>query len=372
MSIPDILQPDKAKDNYVGDLGKFIQILSNAVINQETHDEVASKVIELECYDYRLFYFKGWYYYSICKEYFKAAEYITEAIDAFHLRTGCYCENAIEHLINGQPLIIITADRLYGVAGEIYAYVGKPERSLEMYALYQKEKCRIKNEEHQTLFTFRSINKHSISDIAKKQITLSHPSKFNDPFDSLILQWINHYANNSDDKPFRKIFAESYKYYRVRSFASDTETDKAISNILMWSHYADSHKGMCIEYHFSDEFIKNSEHLIRFRRVKYPIEMPKLDFDKGSIDTDLGLLTKTHCWKYENEVRLISYIDKGQEFYSINLDKASYIKAIYFGKCCNSEDIELIKSIVSSPGIQYYKIECSDEDPWNIFPVLLQ
>lgn len=48
MSIPDILQLDKAEENYVGDLGKFIQILSNAVINQETHDEVAPKVLELD------------------------------------------------------------------------------------------------------------------------------------------------------------------------------------------------------------------------------------------------------------------------------------------------------------------------------------
>ena len=372
MSIPDILQLNKAKENYVGDLGKFIQILTTAVINQETHDEIAPKALELECYDYRLFYFKGWYYYSICKEYRKAAEHITKAIEAFHLRSGCYCENAIEHFINGQPHIIITADRLFGVAGEIYAYIGDLQKSLEMYVLYQKEKCRIKNEEYPTLYTFRPISKYSIFDIARNQITLSHPSKFNDPFDSLILQWINHYANNSDDKPFRKIFAESYKYYRVRSFASDTETDKAISNILMWSHYADSHKGMCLQYHFSEGFTKNREDLIRFRRVKYPIEMQKLDFEKGSIDTDLGLLTKTHCWKYENEVRLISYIDKGQEFYSVNLDDASYIKAVYFGKCCSSEDIELIKSIVTTPDVQFYIMECSDEDPWNIFPTLIQ
>lgn len=46
--------------------------------------------------------------------------------------------------------------------------------------------------------------------------------------------------------------AKSYQYYRIRSFCANTDTmksDKTIpQNILMWSHYANGHKGICVKY----------------------------------------------------------------------------------------------------------------------------
>lgn len=71
----------------------------------------------------------------------------------------------------------------------------------------------------------------------------SHPSVFNDPLDS------KYYQNAVNETDLLHILKE----VRIRSFAHKKE----IENILLWSHYADKHKGIAIEYEIdTDELIK--------------------------------------------------------------------------------------------------------------------
>lgn len=96
---------------------------------------------------------------------------------------------------------------------------------------------------------------------------------------------------------------------------------------LMWSHYADSHRGMCIEYSF-DEYLKDRENV---KSLVFPIEYSKnrisidenildkvdmRDFDEqGKEDiTKLfvkGLYSKHNCWKTEKEWRSIALLKNG-------------------------------------------------------------
>lgn len=93
---------------------------------------------------------------------------------------------------------------------------------------------------------------------------------------------------------------------------------------LMWSHYADSHRGMCIEYDF-EEYLLETEDV---KSLIFPIEYSKervsidenildqvdiRDFDgKGKEDiTKLfvrGLFTKNIAWKIEKEWRSITLL----------------------------------------------------------------
>jgi len=77
------------------------------------------------------------------------------------------------------------------------------------------------------------------------------------------------------------------------------------TNILMWSHYADSHKGFCIEF-------KNSH--IQAEKVNYTSKIPqislleliKIEYGlKSNIGNSLksAFNTKLPIWKYENEYR---------------------------------------------------------------------
>lgn len=82
-------------------------------------------------------------------------------------------------------------------------------------------------------------------------------------------------------------------------------------NKLMWSHYADSHTGFCIEYDFNN--IKWENLLVYPLPVLYSKERPLIpyyiwggkDIEKAKKELMIGLLTKDIVWSYENEWRFI-------------------------------------------------------------------
>jgi len=74
-------------------------------------------------------------------------------------------------------------------------------------------------------------------------------------------------------------------------------------NALMWSHYADKHRGVCIGIKLG------STESYNIMPVNYVEEMPKLNFYKH-MNPDLHLIYlwlyyKLHIWAYEKEVRAI-------------------------------------------------------------------
>lgn len=74
-------------------------------------------------------------------------------------------------------------------------------------------------------------------------------------------------------------------------------------DILMWSHYADSHRGICFEFNGYLEFFGQAQ------EVAYSAERPKINPIRDSQDEMLSaaLLTKAQHWSYEKEWRLIQY-----------------------------------------------------------------
>jgi len=70
---------------------------------------------------------------------------------------------------------------------------------------------------------------------------------------------------------------------------------------LMWAHYADKHRGVCLEFAHDARVFDGTY------KVVYCEEYP--EFDPGERDINkilLPLITKSHDWKYEEEYRAIS------------------------------------------------------------------
>lgn len=82
-------------------------------------------------------------------------------------------------------------------------------------------------------------------------------------------------------------------------------------DILMWSHYADSHRGICLEFDGYFEFFA------RAQKVKYPSARPIINPFCQSYEEMLeaALLTKASHWDYECEWRIVHY-EKGPGTYS--------------------------------------------------------
>jgi hypothetical protein len=88
---------------------------------------------------------------------------------------------------------------------------------------------------------------------------------------------------------------EIAKRYRVYCLGPNA------SNLLMWSHYAESHKGICLEFSTQNEMMRCAQ------QVEYREEFPVLALYSDSEEDNLvPLLTKSDVWTYESEYRLVA------------------------------------------------------------------
>lgn len=86
--------------------------------------------------------------------------------------------------------------------------------------------------------------------------------------------------------------------YRVCSFSATWEP------ILLWSHYADAHRGICIGFSADNDDFGSA------LAVEYSAEVPSIEFLSQVSDESLMrslILTKADVWSYEEEFRLITH-----------------------------------------------------------------
>jgi len=124
-------------------------------------------------------------------------------------------------------------------------------------------------------------------------------------------------------------------------------------NILMWSHYADSHKGMLFEFDTSHEYFELHSY---FRKVTYsnsrvPFD-PNQPPENDSKHVEAIALTKNQVWAYENEWRSLFPLDwchkrehDGKALFFIDIPH-NIIKRIVLGyRCPRSQEDDLKKII---------------------------
>jgi len=99
------------------------------------------------------------------------------------------------------------------------------------------------------------------------------------------------------------------EHYGIFSMSSVNDS------VLMWSHYSDAHKGICIRFNIQKflNFIRNDcvkeRLLIVWNKVEYLPEYPLINPFELTTDEIVikPLLIKSNRWKYENEIRFILF-----------------------------------------------------------------
>ncbi len=121
-------------------------------------------------------------------------------------------------------------------------------------------------------------------------------------------------------------------------------------NRLMWSHYADGHKGFCIEYDFKNAS-KDLLPLPVIYSQKRPLIPWELALDQSAetkskciLQMIIGLLTKDKEWEYEDEWRLLL---SSSEDSNIKIP----ISAVYLGAEINEENKNRIVEICNQKSI---------------------
>lgn len=122
-----------------------------------------------------------------------------------------------------------------------------------------------------------------------------------------------------------------------------------MDNILMWSHYAEGHKGVCLEWDIDWEKLKR-----QLRPIKYDNSITTLDSVERLPSGHLSLNAYTNGkfltqkfknWEYEEEIRCYMICKDPNEKGEFN-PYLGKLTSIYFGTNADPEDIELVKHTV--------------------------
>ncbi len=176
--------------------------------------------------------------------------------------------------------------------------------------------------------------------LTEREIYFASPDQFNDPFDGTLpfkykkeqLTPVNVFRklvevftrNHKENSPL-EIFKMASERQKSAGFDSDkywrdfhkdftktlNETFGILSlttkkeNILMWSHYSNSHQGFCVGL---DTKILFKSVICQIGGVIYSDNFPEVDLFSQDPEAIIRLTcTKSKNWAYEDEVRLVRY-----------------------------------------------------------------
>ena len=206
--------------------------------------------------------------------------------------------------------------------------------------------------------------------IFQSGLRLSSVTSFNDPFDSrFVAKW------PSDEDVIRRVKEIAQKegwsaditsarieeaLRRKREYPDGNTPERremaekqGIScfsevrdSILMWGHYADKHKGVCIGVRF--QAMSDSFRLAGFRHVTPKVNYSDA-FPEWTVGTDnerenvlKAMTTKASCWKYEQEWRVMATDGVGKHLRI----PAGCVPCVIFGAKTSKEDeIRLLASV---------------------------
>lgn len=233
-----------------------------------------------------------------------------------------------------------------------------------------------------SLFKYRKCNNYTLDIFRTGKLHFSRPIDLNDPFDckpfvdsNLVIGWdaIGLFATDDGSTEIRPIelqgtnnfLKEVYvnSFYQVGIFCVS-----ARGNCLqMWAHYADNHKGICLEF--------NAELLIKslglMRKVHYN-ETPNSIHYRFENMTEKEIMalfcSKQKEWELEKEYRFIkrgSDMEKQMEY---TFQKEA-LKAVYFGLKCSEENMKLYMQTCKENGfahVKFYKMTLADDMTYDM------
>jgi hypothetical protein len=130
---------------------------------------------------------------------------------------------------------------------------------------------------------------------------------------------------------------------------------------LLWAHYANNHKGFCIEYDLELLADRNIYEDHKYLNVKYSNKPPQLELSDLSSKDNTEIYkkivgTKSQRWNYEEEIRLITN-DFGEHDYDFRA-----VKAIYFGLRMPNEEKDEMMSRLSGRQLKHYQIHLDEKN----------
>mgnify|MGYP001562713115 CR=1 FL=1 len=195
----------------------------------------------------------------------------------------------------------------------------------------------------------------AINDLRKRGIKISTFSDLNDPF-----EFLNCGMSAKDiQDALKETMEEIYKKCGVICFS------KNWSNTLLWSHYADKHKGICLGFEVPDDKLAAVDYISNKKALCAEFEkiIGQNSHDEEIIMNKL-LLSKYKGWDYEDEVRVFAPLDEKDNNGNCFMDFSVFsgLKQVIIGVRCDKTTTEKIKECVKGyDGIEVIKAQLDFE-----------
>jgi len=241
------------------------------------------------------------------------------------------------------------------------------------------------------IYKYRKIDEHIEKNILLNEFVYSRVKTFNDPFEvspNYSIHLDEYHKKYFDSKPFELEKLQSLFYNQSaisllhQSLYVASFTQK-YDDILMWSHYADSHKGLCFEFDIPDSKLVDYQFmnvLYSDSRVTMNINLLKsinpqiLNDETYSIEIKDDLkplyIVKSLVWKHENEIRLIyknKMYDEKSDFVTFVLP---YLSHIYLGVNISSSEEKRVVKLAEKVGVNVSKM-CVDKELFKLNPAII-
>lgn len=180
---------------------------------------------------------------------------------------------------------------------------------------------------------------YAISAIALSRLKVGRISEVNDPFEL--------FALNSMKQPVRKALTEFKEIHDARTGLLCFS--EAWKNPVLWSHYADRHRGICLGF--------DIDAALDPMKVQYDTDKLRLTIDdtvnpsRAAIPKDVQKLlfvTKFAHWAYEQEVRVMVELEeaiKEGSLYFWPFSEQLRLKEVVLGALC-SLPLERVSDVV--------------------------
>jgi hypothetical protein len=157
---------------------------------------------------------------------------------------------------------------------------------------------------------------HALDDIEKLRIKISEIDQLNDPFELCCV--------SQENQELRAALQE-YKEEMSGRFGLICFCENWY-NPLLWSHYADKHRGICLGFDVDDH---------RLKAVRYVEERPDLQMPLTNESANELLFTKYREWQYEQEWRSWFQLDERKEgHYFYPFDGFVQLSEVIAGPLC--------------------------------------
>lgn len=261
------------------------------------------------------------------------------------------------------------------------------------------------NEKVKLLYKYRPDNKHTLRSLEFQEFYFSFPYEFNDPFDSRVL--VDCEGDEDDWSELAEFVgistdARSKAMETLKSLDFDSQAIKKIyegrqerfilvyclseirDNILMWSHYSNSHHGICLGFetiiqenllcimridpNFNRHLDSAHNYFLNISKIEYQEHRPKpYDFfSNREIKSLFAFLTaKGIKWEYEKEHRIIlPYKDKMRRIITFN---KSSLKEVILGSKIDAsykkQVLDIIKRVYLDKGhhVEVFESQLDDQ-----------